>query len=403
VSSARGIVSPDDHVVEPPDLWTSRLPARFADVAPRVIQRRGHGMVASGQYSIIEDPDGPIADVWVFEGELIGNPKTAAAVGFDLDDLSVDLIRFADMRPGCYQPAARLSDMDVAGIEASACFPNFFVRFCGQRFLSATDKDLARRCVEAYNDFQIDEWCGDSKGRLIPLGILPLWDPSLCVAEIERSSARGMRAFCFSELPVNLGLPSIHTGAWDGVFAACQAADVPLMMHIGSGSRMPTSSPDAPHAVISTLGAVNSATSMIDWLFSAKLVEFPTLRLGLAECNAGWIPYFLHRADEVYESRRAWGGVNKLLKEPPSTYYYGRIFCSTFSADPVAFRNIDLAGEDNILFETDYPHNDTNWPTSADVAASVTAGLDPVVADKVLRTNALRLFGLDPNWTASSA
>jgi len=112
--------------------------------------------------------------------------------------------------------------MDVAGIEASACFPNMFVRFCGQRFLFAHDKELALLCVRAYNDFQLDEWCAGSNGRLIPLGILPLWDVDLCVAEIERVARLGMRAICFSELPANLDLPSIHSGHWDRLFAACQ-------------------------------------------------------------------------------------------------------------------------------------------------------------------------------------
>jgi predicted TIM-barrel fold metal-dependent hydrolase len=389
-----GIVSPDDHVVEPPDLWTKRLPARFADTAPRVISTRGRTRVSGAQHTVELDDDGPFIDVWQYDGELTGNPMTTASVGFDVDDLSTDLIRFEQMRPGCFDPVARLADMDLAGIERQACFPNVFVRFCGQRFINAQDKDLATYCVRAYNDYQIDEWCAGSDGRLIPIGILPLWDVSESVKEVERASNNGVRAFCFSELPAYLSLPSIHSGAWDPLFAACQAANVPLMMHIGSGSRMAVTSPDAPHTVTSTLTAVNSAMALTDWLFSGRLAMFPGLRICFAESNAGWLPYFLHRADEVYQNRRAWGGINPIITELPSSYYYGRIYVSTFSADPMAFRNIDLAGPDNVMFETDYPHNDTNWPTSSEAFAKATSALDTITAEKVGRGNALSLFAL---------
>ena len=119
------------------------------------------------------------------------------------------------------EQAPRLADMDIAGIEASLCFPNTFVRFCGQRFLWAHDKELAPRCVEAYNDFIIEEWSGGSGGRLIPCGSC-LWDPALAAGEVRRIAARGVHAVAFSELPPYLGLPSIYTDHWDPFFAACE-------------------------------------------------------------------------------------------------------------------------------------------------------------------------------------
>ena len=119
------------------------------------------------------------------------------------------------MRPGSFRADDRLSDMDINGVEASQCFPNMFVRFCGQRFLSGKDPDLALLCVRAYNDWMVEEWAGPSGGRLVPLCIVPLWDAELAAEEVERNAARGVRAVCFSELPGNLGLPSIHSGYWD--------------------------------------------------------------------------------------------------------------------------------------------------------------------------------------------
>ncbi len=388
-----GIVSPDDHVVEPPRLWADRLPKRYLEVGPRVVRSRGFSRFEVNEFVFVEDDSGSPADVWLYEDFRVITPLTVASVGYRLDELSGEPMSFERMRPGCYQPGPRLADMDAAGVEASACFPNTFVRFCGQRFLYGKDKELARLCVEAYNDWIIDEWCHGSDGRLIPLGIVPLWDADMAVREVERVARRGIHAVCFSELPSKLGVPSIHSGYWDRFFATCEANSTAIMMHIGSSSTDPKPSDDSPQVVTSSLMAVNSAMAMMDWLFSGILKRLPNLRLGFGECQAGWIPFFLQRADEVWEARRAWGGIDPVLTEPPSSQVPGRVFYSTFG-DPVAFKNMDLLGADSIMFETDYPHNDTNWPNSLEVGKKATAGLDPAVREKVLRGNARALFGL---------
>src|SRR6185503_667255 len=152
-------------------------------------------------------------------------------------------VAFADMRPGYYSVPERLADMDINNVERSLCFPTF-PRFCGQTFLEAHDKDLAASCVVAYNDWMVEEWCGPSGGRLVPLCLVPLWDPNLAAAEVERNAARGVRAAAFSEIPAYLGLPSIHSGEWDPFFAACDATGTVLCMHIGSGTKMPSTSAD---------------------------------------------------------------------------------------------------------------------------------------------------------------
>ena len=101
--------------------------------------------------------------------------RHVAAVGFDRDDMTLSAITYDEMRPGCYEPKARVDDMDLNHVEASLCFPTF-PRFCGQTFLEAKDRELAMLCVRAYNDWMVEEWCGDSGGALIPLCIVPLWD-----------------------------------------------------------------------------------------------------------------------------------------------------------------------------------------------------------------------------------
>src|SRR3954470_24166051 len=207
------IISVDDHVVEPAHLWQTWLPERFRAAGPHV-ERRGIGTmrhIGGGKYEQTFDDDGPKADCWVYEDLVYINKRHVAAVGFDRDDMTMSPITYDEMRPGCYDPKARVEDMEINHVEASLSFPTF-PRFCGQTFLEAKDRELAEACVYAYNDWMVEEWCGDSGGRLVPLIIVPLWDAELAAAEVRRNAARGVRAVCFSEIPPHLGLPSIHSG-----------------------------------------------------------------------------------------------------------------------------------------------------------------------------------------------
>ena len=393
------VVSADDHVVEPPNLWTDRLPSKYRDVGPRVVRQR----VAPPQLGLAQhahevgpDEDGQWADVWFYEDQRHPVLMLGAAAGFSHDDIEFRTVTYDEMRPGCYEHQARLADMDQAGIEASVCFPNLApVRFAGQGFLEATDKDLALLCVQAYNDFILDEWCAGAADRLIPCGIVPLWDPVLAAAEVERTAARGMKAMCFSEAPAHLGLPSLHDGKWEPFFATCAATGTVIAIHIGSSSRIPLPSPDAPPAEANMLLTNNAATAMVDWLCSGLFVRHPDLKVMLGECQIGWIPYYLGRLDEIWEVHTGWAGIRQTLPLPPSHYFRSNMY-ATFFSDPFGLRNLDAIGADNVLFETDYPHSDSTWPDCRAVAEAQTtaAGLDAATAEKVVRGNARRLFGL---------
>jgi predicted TIM-barrel fold metal-dependent hydrolase len=389
------IVSVDDHVVEPPHVWNRWLPARYRDRGPKV-ERRGIGSmhhIGGGQYEQTFDPDGPQADCWVFEDLVYIHKRHVAAVGFDRDDMSMSPITYDEMRPGCYEPKARIADMEMNWVDASLCFPSF-PRFCGQTFTEAKDRELGEACVYAYNDWMVEEWCGDSGGALIPLPIIPLWDATLAATEVRRNAARGVHAVCFSEIPPHLGLPSIHSGDWDPLFAACEETETVICMHIGSSSRMPATSGDAPVAVAATLSFNNAMASMSDWLFSGKLVQFPNLKLAYSEGQIGWIPYILERADTVWEEHRAWAGVKDIVPEPPSTYYYRQIY-GCFFRDHHGIDSLDKVGVDNITFETDYPHTDSTWPHTKDVATELMIGVPDDVVYKIMRGNAIRMLGLD--------
>src|SRR5437879_2074359 len=166
------IISVDDHVVEPPDLWSNRLPKKYLDRGPRIKREKGKMGGPSG-FQWIEADDGEWADVWYYDDLVAPFSRLSAAVG--LGDLGFGVTTFDAIRPGCWKQKERLEDMAANHMDASICFPNTLPRFCGQTFMERDDKDLALLCVKAYNDWMIQEWCGgDGAGKLIHLTIVPL-------------------------------------------------------------------------------------------------------------------------------------------------------------------------------------------------------------------------------------
>ncbi len=387
------IVSVDDHVLEPPDVWTSRLPERYRDAGPRiVIEPKGDMSLVDGAWVETPGTGEEMAAWWHYEDHRYQIKQMIAAAGLRPDEVTMQGVTYDEMRPGCFDPAARLDDMTANHVQASLCFPNY-PRFCGQLFAERKDLALSKLCVEAYNDWMVDEWCGGSDGRLIPLCIVPLWDVELAAAEIRRNAARGVRAVAWSELPAWLGLPSIHSGEWDPFFQACEETGTVICMHIGSGTKTVTTSADAPTIVTANMIAANSAASMIDWLFSGKLAQFPNLNLLYAECQIGWIPYFVERADDTWETHQ-WAQGEARSVEPPSFYYHRQVH-SCFFKDSVGVELLDKVGVDNVMFETDYPHQDGTFPESRQIAERLFGHLDRAQIHKLARGNAIRLFDLD--------
>jgi predicted TIM-barrel fold metal-dependent hydrolase len=401
------IISVDDHVVEPSHVWQTWLPEKYRAKGPRIERKRWGDFVhiAGAKYEMREDPEGAWGDAWIYEDRLIYVHKRFVAIpkdavsgdgeGLTLDRAKMPMtaVTYDEMRPGCFDRDERIKDMELNGVDGSLPFPTF-PRFCGQTFYEAQDKELALACVKAYNDWMVEEWCGPSGGMNIPLCLIPLWDAELAADEVRRNAARGVRALCFSELPTRLGLPSIHTGQWDPLLRACDETGTTICMHIGSSSTNPVASEDAPAGVGNTLAFNNSLASLADWLWSGKLIEFPKLKLAYSEGQIGWIPYLLERADTVWDLHEGWMHSKDLVPEPPSTYYYGRVF-GCFTADRHGLFSLQEVGEDNICFEVDFPHTDTTWPNSQAYVEKLLAGFDDDVAYKILRGNAIRMLELD--------
>jgi len=399
------VISVDDHVVEPRDVWTSRLPSAVRDRGPHVVADTCEVRFdpATGAHSFVKGGDGPIADWWVYGDALRPIPQVMACAGFAPEEFTLQPIPFSEMRPGCWDGAARLADMDVARIERSLCFPTF-PRFAGQMFLESPDKQIADLCVRAYNDWMVEEWCGPSGGRLIPLCLVQLWDPELAAAEVRRVAARGVRAITFPELPTYLGLPSIHArdGHWEPLWRACDETGVSVHMHIGSGSKMPQTSIDAPSGVGVAVTSINAFMALSDWLLSGVLARHPNVRIAFSESQVGWMPYVFERCDRVFEQSSGWSEIDPAVTELPSSYVPGRVF-GCFFDDTVGVRTRDLIGVSQMLFETDYPHQDSTWPSTPEVVARIASMVDADELERIMRTNAIELLELDPASLAPSA
>jgi predicted TIM-barrel fold metal-dependent hydrolase len=368
------IISVDDHVIEPPNVWVDRLPAKFQEAGPH-IEKNANG-----------------TDDWVWEGrrypvQLMGSPRTrhfkSDGTGEEVHSRGYD-----EMIEGCYDVHARMTDMDLDGVHAQLCFPTF-PRFAGTRFLEANDKELGLLVVQAYNDWMIDEWCAAYPTRQIPMCLLPLWDIDLSVKEIHRVAGRGAKSISFPENPYPLGLPSFASLAWDPVFRAAAETGLPLSMHVGTSGALMFPSPDASQAVPISAVGTSSMLCTADLIFSGLVARNPTVKIALSEGGSGWVPYMLERMDYTWERTRFGIGIEKTV--PPSQQF-ADCFWTCFISDQVAIDDRHLIGVNKLCYESDYPHNDSNWPDSR---AHMVKQMVNVPTDEVklmMETNARELY-----------
>lgn len=368
------LVSVDDHCVEPPHLFEGRLPARWADRAPRVEHK----------------DDG--TDVWLFEGQEIPNIGLNAVAGRPPEEYGVDPTSFAEIREGTYDIHKRVEDMNAGGVLGSLNFPSF-PQFCGQVFTKADDPELGLAVLQAYNDWHVEEWCGTYPGRFIPLGVLPFWDPELMAAEVRRLAAKGCHAVTFSENPEKLGQPSFHNPHWDPFWTACADEGTVICLHLGSSSEVTITSLEAPITTMITLQPVGLLNAAADLMWSRVPREFP-VTIALSEGGIGWVPYLLERADYVFEHHRTWTGSDFGGKRPSDIFREHFLACFIDDAAGIAMR--DRIGVENICWEHDYPHSDSTWPTAPESLAKSLGGVPRAEVDLMTHANACRAFQFDP-------
>jgi predicted TIM-barrel fold metal-dependent hydrolase len=378
------LVSVDDHLVEKPQLWQERLPQKFLEAGPRVIEADG---TESDQYGFgTKVPKG--SQVWLLEGKVYAQLGLNAVAGKPRDQIGTEPLRFDDMIPGCLNADARVKDMDIDGVTTQMLFPSF-PRFSGTQFLLVEDKELARACIQAWNDHVLEEYCEAYPGRFIPMIILPFWNLEQSLAELDRLADRGIRSVSFPENPAPHGLPSFHTDHWDRLFDVFEERGIVASMHFGTSGRVTRTAPEAPMAVGITLMGTNSINTVADLLFSPVFDRHPRLKVSIAEGGIGWIPWLLERADNTWERHRFYQNIRQDRR--PSEVFRDHIW-GCFIIDQYGVDNRELIGIDRMTWEGDYPHSDSDWPNSRKTVESQLAHVPDDEARLIVEDNARALY-----------
>jgi len=368
------LISVDDHIVEPPDLFEGRTPKKLADRFPKVVKGTG------GE------------DVWIFEGKPIPNVALNAVAGRRPEEYGFEPTAYGQLRKGCYDVDARVDDMNANGVLASLNFPSF-VGLGGMLLDKAQDKELALAVLQAWNDWHIEAWCGRHPGRFIPLALVPLWDAKLAGDEVRRVSRMGCHAINFVPSPSAIGRPSLHSPSWDPLWEACNDEGTTICLHISDASGTVPSFDTPVDAFIANMPVTLYATAS-DLTYSPILRKFRDIKFALSEGGTGWIPHFLERVDYVYSRHRAWTHQDFGDKRPSQVFLEHVYTC--FIDDKAGIKARHEAGLRNMSWECDYPHSDTTWPRSPETLWESLRDLPDAEIDLITHQNAMRAYRFDP-------
>src|SRR5690242_16358293 len=335
------VISVDDHLVEPPDMFEGRLPAALQDRAPKIVENK-HGH-----------------QVWEFDGNVYTQVGMNAVAGRKPETVKVEPFRFEEMRRGCWDIHARVRDMDVNGVWASLNFPSMVTGFCGRVFSQCSDPELGLATTRAWNDWMHDEWWQPYPERIIPMGITWLADPELGAEEIRRNAERGFTAVTLPERPHRIGFPSIFHSHWDPILRACAETGTVVCLHVGSSGM--TDFPDGSLRVAMPLGATLfgqlSLTACAEWLWAGWAVKYPDLKIAMSEGGIGWVAMLIDRLDNIVD-RSGYGAGWDL--RPAEVLRRNFWFCTI--DDPSTIETRHVIGVENVMVEVDYPHGDGTWP-----------------------------------------
>jgi len=378
------VIDVDTHITEPGDLWTSRLPRKFQDRAPRLVRN------PENQW-----------DVW-----HVGDYNPIVPVGFTAmagwkEPFPAAPRNMEEVPKASFDARARLEYMDSLGIWAMAIYPNVG-GFGSQAFLKLQDPELMLACVQAYNDFLLD-WISPDPRRFIAICATPFWDVAATVREIERCAKRGHKGVLFTGEPQTHGQPILGDPHWNPVWEAAQAWDLPVSFHIGTGSFDGEFSPDRlKHLGIGSTNAMTAVRlflengkQLADLLFSGILPRHPRLEFISVESGIGFIPFVLEAADYAFEYSRVWEQRPE-FRQKPSEYFARQVYSCFWFEEHAPQRLLDLIGEDNVLFETDYPHPVCLYGNVREKIEAALRDAKPSVRRKLLFENAAKLYKVDP-------
>ncbi len=370
------VISVDDHLVEPPDMFEGRLPRHLQDRAPRVVETsNGH-------------------QLWEFDGARYSQVGMNAVAGRRPECVTLEPTRFEDMRPGCFDIDARVADMDLNGVWASLNFPSMIAGFSGRIFSAAGDPELGLAVTRAWNDWLYEAWWQPYPERIIPCGITFLSDPELAAAEIRRNAARGFRSVTLPERPHRIGLPSIFADYWEPVIAACVETDTVISLHVGSSGMpdMPTDMPTGGPLVSlgATLFGQMSMTACAEWLWSGVPARFPEVKIAMSEGGIGWVAMLLDRLDNIVDRSGYGRDYDATGTRPAEAVRRNFWFCTI--DDPSTIDTRHRIGVDRIMVEVDYPHGDSTWPDTQDVIERCWGHLPADELRQLTHENAARLY-----------
>jgi len=369
------IIDSDAHVNEPPELWQERVPTRLRPRAPKVLHT----------------DDG---DVWSFDdGKKLRPLGLTATAGLSYLQFRPAGLRYADIRPGSFDTAERLKDLDADGLYAQVLYPS--VTLAGARTYT-DDRELQCACVRAYNEW-LTEFCAPSKGRLIPQAIIPTTGADDAVAELRWAIAHGHKGALIATFPNGSYEPAPED---DRFWAIAQEADCPLGIHIGSFSEVGLQ-PQVVQSTLSFLAGAGGSKSGADSipattkvLFSGACEKFPRLRFVIVEGNIGWIPTVMEQVDDMFLRYRWYTGASEVMPTMPSRLFH-RNFWATFMIDTIGIELRHHMNVDHLMWSTDYPHTGTDWPNNRVTIARLFRGVPKTEVKKMLHDNCTALYHLD--------
>jgi len=384
------IVDSDTHVLEPPHIWETWLPARYRDRAPKLVR----------------DEEG--GDAWAFAGAADPDPiGLVATPGKAYDEFRWTGVTYEQARAGCYDGAERLKDMDADGVDTALVFAPH--RTMGH-FLGDADDDFVRAGIEAYNRFLLEQFCAPDPRRLIGLAQTPSTGIDDAVEALGKAAANGFKGVVIMNWPS--GGDSLSDDD-DPFWAAAQEASIPVSIHINLVSRKARleqrratqtkgarqdlyggrSSKARAKAVGGLAGVFATVPSTISQLiFTGVFERFPALKIVLVETGVGWIGHFIEQMDDRYWRNRSWGEIP--ISEPPS-YYWRRNLAATFITDRVGIATRHTVGVENMMWSSDYPHHGNDWPYSRKVISETMGHISDGERRLITGANARRIYGLD--------
>jgi predicted TIM-barrel fold metal-dependent hydrolase len=367
-----GYVSADSHVVEPGDLWVTRMDKRFRDTAPRVEPR------PDGDYYVIKGIDDfPVAlEGASMEDKIQGEIKKGSGH------------RQADTRPGAWDPIARRADMELDNLRAEIVYPGAF----GLQFWYAPDAEYRLACMKVYNDW-LSEFCSAMPDRLLGAGLLSMGGPiEWTIREAERAAKQGLRTFLIPSK--NEERPYVSR-EYDRLWAALQEIGLPVGTHAGTGTKENLSTKFkrmgmGPGVVDSKI--IMPLQAMVDLIWAGVPQRFPKLRFVIVEGGVGWIASVLGFMDHWWTDHHRW--MEPKLDEPPS-FYFKRQFWGTFEDDRAGLLTRELIGVDRLMWGSDYPHTEGTFPYSREQIAKDFAGIPEREIRMMVAENAAQLYGVN--------